>query len=200
MVHLVRLGGGGGFAGADGPNRLVGQDDAPQLLLGDAPQGRLGLHSHNLLGDAGLPLLQQLADAEDHLQPGVQGGADPLLDGDVGLPKILAALRMADDHVLHPQLLEHRGGNLPGEGAGFRPVAVFRAHRDVGAGGGRQGGFQVGVGDADNHAAVRVLHQGQQLLDEGLGLGTGLVHLPVSGDDRFAQVLVHSVRSFSVVR
>ena len=64
-----------------------------------------------LQGHAHVPLLQALAHADDGVQARLQGGVDLLVDGDVGLAEVLAALGVADDDVLHAQVLEHVGGH-----------------------------------------------------------------------------------------
>ena len=51
-------------------------------------------------GNALLALLQALAHAQDDLQAGIQSSQSALVDGLVGLCKVLAALGVADDDVL----------------------------------------------------------------------------------------------------
>ena len=87
-ADLLGLLGGGGLAGADGPDRLIGDDDICHLLGGDITQGDLGLHPDQLFGDALLTLLQALAHADDDLQAGVQSGQSALVDGLVGLLEV----------------------------------------------------------------------------------------------------------------
>ena len=191
MAHLVGLLGRGGLAGANGPHGLVGDDDALQLLLGDAAQGNLGLHGNQLAGDALLPLLQGLTHAEDDGQAGIQSGAHTLLHGDVGLSEVLAALAVADDDDVHAHGAEHLSADFAGVGAALFPVAVLRADLDVGAGGGLLGGSQVHKGGAGHNVAGRVLHQGGDGGNQLFGLGGGLVHFPVAGDDNLAQCFIH---------
>ena len=77
-------------------------------------------------------------------------------------------------------------------------MAVLSTHFDVGALGGIQRGFQIGVGNADHHTAAGILDQGDQLTDQGLCLGAGLVHLPVAGDNRLAQCFIHTASPFYI--
>src|SRR5699024_10208169 len=202
--HLADLGAdllglvcGRGLAGADGPDGLVGDDHVGHLLGGGVPQGDLGLHPDQLLGDALYPLRQAVVDAADGLQAGVQGGQGPLVHGLVGLGEVLAALGVAHDDVLHAQVHQHVGADLAGVGAGLFKVDVLGAHVDVGALGLGHGGDQVGVGGADDHLAAGVLDGGDQLVDQGSGLGGVLVHLPVAGDDRLALCFIHRMFSLS---
>ena len=96
-------------------------------------QSDLSLHPDQLLGNALFPLLQALAHAEDDLQAGVQSGQRALVDGLVRLGEVLAALRVADDDVLHAQIQQHVRADLAGERAGLLEVNVLCAHMDVGA-------------------------------------------------------------------
>ena len=57
-AHLARLLGGGGLAGADGPDGLVGHHHPAHLALVQPRQGHLHLVGDQLAGDAQLPLLQ----------------------------------------------------------------------------------------------------------------------------------------------
>ena len=98
---------------------------------------------------------------------------------------------MADNHILNAEVGQHIGGNLAGEGAGLLKVDVLSANVDVGALGHLHSGDQVGEGNADDDLAAGVLHSGNQLADEGLGLGGSLVHLPVAGNDSFTILFIH---------
>ena len=138
---------------ADGPDGFVGDDHVLDLLLGHVLQGDLDLHADQFLGNALFALGQALAHADDGLQAGVEGGQGALVDGLVGLGKILAALAVADDHVLHAQVHQHIGGNFAGVGAGLLEVDVLGAHMDVGARALGDHVAQVGEGYATSQSA-----------------------------------------------
>ena len=192
-ADLAGLFGGGGLAGADGPDGLIGDDHAAHLVLGQAGQGGLHLIGDQLLGDAQLPLTQALAHADDGLQAGLQGGLDLLVDGEVGLVVVLAALGVADDDVLGAHVLEHLGGDLAGIGAGGLVVAGLAADGHPGVPESLDGAVHIDAGDAQYDLAPLVAAQvGLDGLGKGLGLGEGLVHLPVAGDDRLAVFQIHS--------
>src|SRR5699024_7012075 len=87
-ADLVRLLRRRRLAGADGPDRLVSDDDAPQLFLGHAAERDLRLHRDELVRDALLALLEVLADADDDGEAGVERGSRSLLHGDVGVAEI----------------------------------------------------------------------------------------------------------------
>ena len=117
---------------------------------------------------------------------------DLLVDGDVGLVVVLAALGVANDDVLHAHLLEHLGGDLAGVGAGGLIVAVLGADGHPAVLEEADGGGDVHKGHAEYHVAPLALGQdGLELLGVGLGLGEGLIHFPVAGNDRLAVTAVH---------
>ena len=71
---LLGVVGGGGAAGADGPDRLVGNDQAGDLVATEAGQGAADLALDDLGGAAGLALGQDLADADDRAHAGAEVG------------------------------------------------------------------------------------------------------------------------------
>ncbi len=191
VVDFVGLLVGRGLAGADRPDRLVSDDDVREFRFGDAGQSDLGLDSDGLERDVLLSLLEGLTDAEDDLEAVVESGTGAVADGVVGLAEVLSSLRVADDDVLDAHFLQHGSGNFAGESAVGRPVAVFSADFDVGAGSLFESDLKVDIGDTDDDVAVCVCNEGLELSDERLGLGRSLVHFPVAGDDGFAKCFVH---------
>ena len=188
--------GGSGLAGADGPDGLVGDDDVLQFVSGHAVQRDLDLHTDQLLGHALLALVEALADADDGLQAAGQSSLGALVDGLVGLGKVLAALAVADNDVLNAEVGQHVSADLAGEGTGLLKVDILGADVDVGALGHLDSGDKVGKGNADDDLTAGVLDSGDQLVDEGLSLGSGLVHFPVAGDDGFTILFIHGNYSF----
>ena len=202
LAHLVGLLRCGGLTGSDRPERLVGDDHMAHLLGGHAGQSGLDLKGDQLHGDAQLPLLQALAHADDGVQAGVDGGVDLFVDGQVGLVPVLAALRVADDDVLDAQILEHSGGHFAGVSAALLKVKVLGADGDAGILKRLDRGGDVDKGNAQNDVAPFGLgHQGLELVGERPGLGCGLVHLPVSGNDGLAVSTIHgNSTSFSCLK
>ena len=92
---------GGGVAGADGPDGLIGDDDPAHILRGDPGQGCLELVGDELHGHAQLPLVLVLTHAENGAEPGAEGGVDFLIDDVVRLAEEDAAFAVADDDVFH---------------------------------------------------------------------------------------------------
>ena len=141
-----------------------------------------------LLPVDGLAATEFSADAEAHLVDGV----DLLVHGEVGLVVVLAALGVADDHVLGSGFLDHLGGDLAGVGAVVLIVAGLRADGDVAVLEQTHGGGDVHRGDAQDYIApLAPGHDGLELLGKGLHLGQGVVHLPVAGDDSLTITTVH---------
>ena len=195
-AHSASLLGSGGLAGADGPDGLVGDDHAAHLALSQASQSDLHLIGDQLLGDVQLALLQALAHAHDGTQTGLQGGVDLLVDGQVGLVVVLTALGVADDDVLGAHFLEHLHGDLTGESTGGLVVAVLAADGQAGVLEQLHGAGDVHSGNTQHHFAPLVLAQlGLDGLGVGAGLGQGLVHLPVAGDDGLTIFQVHKIES-----
>eukprot|EP00961_Rhodomonas_salina_P171556 2313082-Rhodomonas_salina.1 len=71
-AHLLGDLGGRGEAGADGPDRLVGDGHALHLSGGDAGEALGELESADSFVELRLVLVLGLADAQDGLQPGAQ--------------------------------------------------------------------------------------------------------------------------------
>ena len=95
------------------------------------------------------------------------------------------------DKRIYGSFLEHLGRDLGGVGAAGLEVHVLSADLHVGALALFNGNSQIHIGNADDDLAVGILDQGQHLVDEGSGLGGGLVHLPVAGDDGLTILSVH---------
>ena len=105
-VDLLGLLGGGDLAGADGPDGLVGDDDA-------APVRDPGLEGGQLAGDvgerlAGLALLQRLAAAPDHADPVLRRVLGLGRHGVVALGQHRPPLRVPQDHPVDAAVLQLR--------------------------------------------------------------------------------------------
>jgi hypothetical protein len=79
-------------------------------------------------------------------------------------------------------------------------VAGLSADGDVAVLEQADSGLNVYGGDAQHHIAPLALgHDGFDLLGKGLGLGQGVVHLPVAGDDGLAVAAIHNKSLLSYI-
>ena len=65
----------GGHAGADGPDRLIGDNNVLQVFGGHAKQSGNGLAANDLFGDARFARLKGLTNPDDGLESGGEGSA-----------------------------------------------------------------------------------------------------------------------------
>ena len=127
------------------------------------------------------------------MQTGLQSCQHLLVDDKIRLAEVLAALGVADDDVLHAQILQHVGGDLAGVGAGLLKEHVLCAHGHPCVLEGLDGGGNIHGGDTHHHVAPLGLgQQGLQLLGELLGFAGGLVHFPVAGDNGLTVSAIHN--------
>ena len=118
-VHLVGLRRAGVLAGADGPDGLVRDDDAPRF----DGQRRRGRHrSARSHGErlAGLALGERLADADDRERARRDRGAQPSGDELVGLAEYWRRSLWPTMTCVTPALLEERRAHFAGERAARR--------------------------------------------------------------------------------
>jgi len=183
VVDFLGLGGGGGLAGTDGPNRFIGEDDP-------APVGDVGLHrgqlgEHNLLGAAGFPLGQLLSEAGDHLEPFCERKADLLADELVGLAEDVASFGVAEDDPLAAEVLDHGGGDLPGEGALANLVAVLGRNSNIGRDDLPRVG-KVALGTAHHDLCFSTERSLFEEIGNAINFGFIAVHFPVSTNEEFS--------------
>ena len=110
---------------ADGPHRLVGDQAAREVGVGDVRDGgvELGLDAPERL--ARVALGERLADADDGREPGAQRRARLEVHGGVELAEELAPLGVAEDDVLAADVGELGRRDLAREGALVLPEAVL---------------------------------------------------------------------------
>ena len=126
-MHGLRLGRGGGQPGADGPDRLVGDDRALERL-----RARQVEHGFQLLEDAelGLPvpaLLLGLTHAEHRDQACVLGRDELAGHEFAALVVVLPALAMAHQAIACTHVDQHRRRDFAGIGALLVAADVLRA-------------------------------------------------------------------------
>src|SRR4029077_16789276 len=126
----ARVRAGRGTTGADGPDRLIGDDDAIGRDAADVSQVAIDLALQDRLGLVGGELRLGLADAEDRAQARAEDAPELSRDAGVVVALIATDLRVADDRA-DGEAAEHRHAELPGERAGRLPVDVLGVDRDV---------------------------------------------------------------------
>src|SRR5690606_8354792 len=179
---------GGGLAGSDGPDGLVGDHQLAGIVelqpLDDGPD----LPAHHLLRLAAPALVQGLADAGDDADPFRQGRLGLPADVLVGLVEVGPPLRMPDDDVVAAQVFQHHRRDLAGVRPLVRPEDVLGAQLDPGAFDHLGHRVERGKRGAEHHLhpLELIAHQDLQLLGQADGLRDRLVHLPVAGNDGFS--------------
>lgn len=179
LLSLLR---GGSLAGADGPDRLVCDDDLVPLLGGAGSLDGLELLGKDLLCAGFLALLLGLTDAVDDAEVGSEARLELLNKSSLGLAKDVTTLAVPQDHPLEAKVRDELGGELTGEGALLGP-AVLGGHL-VGGDEGALGHVEVdGGGSADDlNVAGKGCGGGVELLHELGESGNHAVALPVSSD------------------
>ncbi len=184
-MDIFDLGDGRGEAGADGPDRLIGQGERPSAQL-------LGNRTAHLPRDdfecpLRLTLIERLADTDDRLQTDPQRSPGLIGRQGVGLAVERPPLGMAEDHQAGSGVGQHLRRDVAGERPRRLDMAVLAAHQDVRSGhclGQRR--HQRGR-RTDGHPGPGGL--GAQGVGDGPrlgGRGGQAVHLPIAGD-QFAQ-------------
>ncbi|BFO12603.1 hypothetical protein GGER_51130 [Serratia rubidaea] len=134
FVYRLSLRRGRGFAGADGPDRLIGNHGVFHRRRAQGFQHGVNLTCANFFGLARFVFRFGFTDAQHRGQAGFFQYREFLGDHFVALFVIGATLRVADDDVLCADVFQHVGGNFTGKGAGQVHVYVLGAQRDAAAG------------------------------------------------------------------
>ena len=134
-MDLLGLLGRGHFAGADGPNRLVGDDHAGHLLGRQAGQRAVEL----LADDLGRcwPASRSASSSPTQtigISPAARAAMRLFVHVGVGLAQDVPPLAVAENDVAAAQVDEHRGADLAGERAVGLVVHVLRAEATARAG------------------------------------------------------------------
>src|SRR5712664_2887755 len=112
-------------AGADGPNRLVRNQNTGELLRGQRAGAAAELPAENLFRKAGIAVLLRFSEANNGCEATIQRNQGLLGNIVVPLAKKLASLGVADDDVAAAGFGKHGGGNFAGEGALLAPRNVL---------------------------------------------------------------------------
>lgn len=192
-VDLGDLLRGRGAAGADRPDRLVGDH---RVLGGGALRDADGeLRADDVERAALLALLHGLADADDAAETRAAGTQSLGVDAVVGLVMVGAPLGMADDDVGCAEIGEHLRRDRAGEGAVRPGVQVLAADGDGRALHRLDAGRDQRRGRADQDVDVGE-QLGRQPVPDRLDGGdrrAQAVHLPVAGNQWTSSLARHGV-------
>ena len=127
------------------------------------------------------------------MQACLQRRNDLFIHGEVGLPEILPALGVTDDNIFYAQILQHIRRHLAGVGAALFIENILCAHGHPQILEGLHGGGNIHGGYAHHHVApLSARQQALEFFGKPLGLGGGLIHLPVAGDDGLTISAIHN--------
>jgi hypothetical protein len=176
----------GGDAGADGPDRFIGDHRLQRLGRRKSSISAVDLRRQHAFQATRLTFGQRLTDADDRRHVERLHLPDLLVDRFVGLAEVGPLFGVADDDEVDTDLLQHVGADLAGEGTLVFPVHVLRSELDIAAldDFGDRGQREVGRRDGNDHLSdvARGGHHCGRQLD---GFGNRLVHFPVAGDNDF---------------
>src|SRR5215469_13940913 len=202
---LLRVRGGRHLTGADGPDRLVGENHARHLLGLDPaqPLDHLGTAVVDVMSR--LAYFEGLPDAQDGHETPPQRGLDLGVHRGVVLAVVLPPFGVPGEHVRAAELGQHGAGHLAGVGALVVGGDVLRAVADLQLVPGHQGLHAPQGGERGEH---RHLHHGEvltlepegQLLHQRQRFQVVVVHLPVAGDQRLAAARPAHEESSSAAR
>jgi peptidyl-prolyl cis-trans isomerase D len=183
-VHRRDVATGRGAAGADRPDRLVGDDEAVERRA--IRQRALELAGNGCDRVPGVALGQRLADAEDRHEADALRREDLGADLGIGLAVPPATLGMSEDDIGAAGIGQHFGADVAGIGALRLGMAVLAAERDAAAGEhGMDGGKQCRRRAEEKLAGKPTRHSPgapRQCVGARDPVGAQAVHLPVAGD------------------
>src|SRR5688572_3953585 len=106
-MDLHGLRGGRGLSGPDRPDRLIGDRDVEDVLLGKPVETFLELSGYQDVRTAALPLRKRLSQTEDRPEPVSHRGTDLPVHFFVALAESSPPLGMPKNHVAASEILHH---------------------------------------------------------------------------------------------
>src|SRR4030095_6920136 len=138
------------------------------------------LSPQDIIGQVRFALFKDFADAHNGNQPSLQSRFKFQVHRIVGLAKILAALRMANDDMGCAGSEQHFRRDFPGECALLFPIEILAANRDVGIASSFHGSRQINERRTyGNLIARNVSDKRKEITKKVPSLIRGLEHLPV---------------------
>lgn len=130
VVDVLRVLCSGRQTCADGPDRLVRNDDLGPVVLLDGLEHCCQFSLTHFQGLACLLLVDGLADTENDLQALLDGEGNLVGDKLVGLVEDASTFAVAENDPFCAGVLHLQRRNLTGEGARFLDIAILRPDRD----------------------------------------------------------------------
>ena len=177
---------GSGYAGTDGPDGFVGDDDTGCGVFIDLVEGALHLPVEDFFGEACGAFVEEFSDAEYGYEPAGVGVGEFSIEEVVCFAEERAAFAVTDEHILAAAVFEHVCGDFACEGALWFGIEVLGAEFECGAGDFVGDGEEVGERGADEDFDTGLFGRdsgGKFAGEINGGLAEG-VHLPVSGDQK----------------
>src|SRR2546421_6674590 len=131
-VHFLRLLRRRGTSSANGPDRFVSNDDTGEIGGCQPAQTAVNLRFYDIERLSLITLLQSFADADDRDQSSFERSLGFLTNHLIVFEVILPSLRMPNNNVRTPCILNHERGHFTSERAlSFLGRAVLRRDLDV---------------------------------------------------------------------
>ena len=187
-------------ASADGPHGLIGDDHIEKTAGADIHEALTHLGLQHFFNAAAVALFQRFTDTEDRVQTRFEGGVHLGVHDLVGLAKDGATLAVTEDDVAHATFFEHESAGLTGVGTARVLAHVLSAQfHHLGATALNEG-LRQGEGHKGRHhdhlQRALLWNQTEKGTEELVRLSRRIVHLPVGGNDRFAEYGGHKTSCF----
>lgn len=186
LVDTLGVVGGGSKTGANGPDGLVGNDDAGPVL--DLVNDGLELALADVEGLVGLTLLKGLTNAENDVQAIVKGKLGLVSNELVRLLDDGAALGVTENDPLGTNVLDLVNRDLTSEGTVALVESVLGSNRDSRSLQVLLGPEKVGEGRRDDDLDVVSELGAVEAVDNGLDGLLGAVHLEVTTNKESASL------------
>lgn len=184
---------GGSLASSDGPDGFVSNNDLVPLVLRNSTDQSIELGLQDICGLVGFSLLEGFTNAVDNGETLLNGILGLGGNDSVGLAIEGSSFGMAQDSPLKAEVDEVLGADFTSEGTESLFGAVLGTDLDIGVGEDGLDGRDLDENGGDDNIALVI---GEfELVDDGLneflGLGNGVVALPVATNESSSLSSLH---------
>ncbi|MNV54376.1 hypothetical protein D3C71_1465670 [compost metagenome] len=181
--NFVRVSGSGRFAGTDSPDWLVCDNRLSRLFGSQSLERAFSLHFAYFLRLVGFTLFELLAYAHDWSDAVAERRVHLLVHDFVRFAEISAALGVAENDIIHTQILQHHAADFTGERAAVLEMQVLSADLDGCAF--SQFGQNRQIGERRANYGLHACHfsLALNLGKEAFGFRNSLEHFPVASND-----------------